>query len=212
MKSIRFISIIVVIIFILGGIVFGIVRVKNNTFPLKKIGKVPEFSFVNQNGVIITNNNYIGKIYVIDFFFTSCPSICPMMTHNLVQVQNFFKENDKIAFASFSIDPEQDTPEILREYAKNHGITNPNWNLLTADQETVMNLANKGFNIYAAVNDDEDGGFEHSGKMALIDSQGNIVSRKDKYGNPIVYYDGLSDEGIQQLIEDISLLLQHNSL
>lgn len=170
------------------------------------IGKAPSFSFTNQYGNTISNETYKGKVYVVDFFFTSCPTICPIMTHNMVKVQNAFTDNS-IGIASFSIDPENDTPEVLLDYAQQHGVTNPNWHFMTGNEQDIYNLSNVGFNIYAGKgNADEE--FEHSGLFALIDQQGNIISRKDEKGNPIVYYKALEKEGIEALIEDIKKLQQ----
>ncbi|WP_242082776.1 SCO family protein [Aestuariivivens sediminis] len=172
--------------------------------------QVPEFSFLNQNNDTITNKDYRGKVYVIEFFFTTCPTICPRMNANLVQVQNAFQEFDDFGVASFTINPDYDTPEVLNEYAKTYGITNPNWNLLTGNKEDIYKLANEGFYIYAAENEDVLGGFEHSGNFALIDKNGFIRSRKDQYGNPIIYYKGIVSEseevGDDGEKEEISLL------
>ena len=162
--------------------------------------KVPDFSFTNQEGKIITNKDYLGKVYVIEFFFTTCPTICPRMNLNLVQIQNTFKAFDNFGVASFTINPDHDTPEVLKTYAEKYKITNPNWNLLTGDKDAIYNLANSGFYIYAAENKDVLGGFEHSGNFALIDKNGFIRSRADKYGNPIIYYKGIISE--EQKIDD----------
>ncbi|GIM50111.1 SCO family protein [Capnocytophaga stomatis] len=173
---------------------------------LVTIGKAPEFSFTNQNNQTISNKDYKGKVYVVDFFFTTCPTICPIMTSSMVKVQNAL-EGKNVGFASFSINPENDTPEVLKEYAKQHGITSPNWHLLTGDEEAIYDLANNGFNLHAQNNAKGVDGFEHSGLFALIDQKGNIVSRKDADGNPMIYYNGLEDKQIEMLIEDIKLLI-----
>ncbi|GAA4800104.1 SCO family protein [Litoribaculum gwangyangense] len=181
--------------------------------------KVPNFSFTNQDGNTITNNDYLGKVYIVEFFFTTCPTICPRMNLNLVQIQDTFKNFENFGVASFTINPEYDTPEVLKEYAEKYGITNPNWHLLTGDKRTIYDLANAGFYIYAAENEDVLGGFEHSGNFALIDKNGFIRSRKDEFGNPIIYYKGIitedekvNDEGETQEIsilkEDIAKLLK----
>ncbi|MBZ0328444.1 MAG: SCO family protein [Altibacter sp.] len=174
---------------------------------LATIGKVPNFSFTNQDEKTITNEDYKGKVYVVEFFFTTCPSICPIMNENMVKIQNEFYGNPNVAIASFSIDPEYDTPKILKEYAKSYKITNPNWHLLTGDKQKIHSLANQGFNLYVGDAPQVEGGFEHSGFFALIDQDGNIRSRIDENGNPVIYYDGLEAEGIQMIIEDIKELL-----
>lgn len=172
--------------------------------------KVPPFSFTNQDGETITNKDYEDKVYVVEFFFTTCPSICPKMNRNLVQIQNEFKEFKDFGVASFTIAPEIDTPEVLKAYAENYGITNPNWHLMTGDEEVIYKLANEGFYIYTSKNEDVVGGFEHSGNFALIDKDGYIRSRQDEYGNPIIYYKGIISEseqvGDDGEKEEISLL------
>ncbi len=174
---------------------------------LETIGKVPQFQFTDQHGNTISNSDYKGKVYVVEFFFTTCPSICPIMTENMIKIQNEFLGNPKVAMASFSIDPSHDTPEVLKEYAKTKGITKPQWHLLTGNKEEIFKLANEGFNLYVGDAPEVEGGFEHSGFFALIDQEGNIRSRKDANGNPMIYYDGLDDKQIQLLKEDIKNLL-----
>ena len=174
---------------------------------LAKIGKVPEFSFTNQNQKTITNKSYHNKVYIVEFFFTTCPSICPIMNQNMVKIQDQFFGNPNLGIASLTIDPITDTPEVLKEYAIQYKITNPNWNLLTGNKETIYKFANSGFNLYVGENTEVEGGFEHSGFFALVDKEGNIRSRYDEQGNPIIYYNGLGDDGVNMLKEDIKLLL-----
>ena len=180
--------------------------------------KVPAFSFKDQNGKIITNKDYEGKVYLVEFFFTTCPTICPRMSKNLVKIQNSFKEFENFGVASFTINPEHDTSEVLKKYAEDYGITNPNWHLMTGDVDAIYDLANKGFNLYTAKDADVEGGFEHSGNFALIDKNGFIRSRITDSGNPLIYYNGIiseeemqDDEGYKQEIsilkEDIKKLL-----
>lgn len=172
--------------------------------------KVPQFSFTDHNGNTITNKDYEGKVYVVEFFFTTCPTICPRMNANLIQIQNTFEGFDDFGVASFTINPEYDTVEVLKTYADNYGVTNPNWHLMTGDKAAIYNLSNEGFNLYSAQDDAAAGGFEHSGNFALIDKNGFIRSRKDDFGNPIIYYRGIvsekeqvDDDGVK---EEISAL------
>ena len=181
--------------------------------------KVPSFEFINQDSVVVSDKDYLGKVYVVDFFFTRCPSICPVMTTNLVDVQRHFKGNENFGIASFSITPDFDTPQVLRTYAEKYKIQESGWNLLTGDKNAVYELANAGFNIFAAEMPDVPGGFEHSGLFALVDKEGYLRSRLDEFGNPIVYYrgailekDGANDHGeteeIGILKSDIQKLLK----
>lgn len=181
--------------------------------------KVPSFSFTNQSGETITNKDYLGKVYIVEFFFTTCPTICPRMNRNLVEIQNEFNDFEDFGVASFTINPDIDTPEVLRAYADKYGISNPNWHLMTGDEKDIYQLANEGFYLYTAKNDEIIDGFEHSGNFALIDKKGFIRSRLKSPDNPLIYYNGIvsekegvDDEGIPQEItilkEDIAKLLQ----
>jgi len=179
--------------------------------------EVPAFSFTNQDGKTITNKDYEGKVYIVEFFFTTCPTICPRMSANLIQIQNTFTASKDFGVVSFTINPDYDTPEILKAYADKYGVTNPNWHLLTGDKDVIYELANAGFNLYTAEDSEVEGGFEHSGNFALIDKNGFIRSRT-VMGNPLIFYNGMisesekiDDEGQEQQItmlkEDIQKLL-----
>lgn len=181
--------------------------------------KVPSFEFFNQDSLIISNRDFKGKVYVVEFFFTSCPTICPIMNKNLVEIQNELSTYENFGIASFTINPKYDTPRVLKEYAEGYGITDMDWHLMTGDQEAIYDLANTGFYIFANEVSDAPGGFEHSGMFALIDKNGYIRSRVDDFGNPIIYYRGTiteaqgeNKEGEKQQIsilkEDIKKLLQ----
>ncbi len=174
--------------------------------------KVPPFALLNQDSLLITDRDYLGKVYVVEFFFTTCPSICPVMTKNLVQLQEEFREFEDFGVASFTINPQHDTPGVLKQYAERYGITDMDWHLLTGDAETIYELANAGFNIYAQEMPDAPGGFEHSGLFALVDQEGYLRCRKDEFGNPIIYYRGAipEEEGSNREgeTEQISLLKQ----
>ncbi len=183
----------------------------------EKKRKVPDFRMVNQHKDTITNKDLLGKVYVVEFFFATCPTICPIMNENLVKVQNEFFGNPNFAIASFTINPENDTPKVLKEYAQEHDITHANWHLLTGDKKEIYDLARNGFSLYAREDSKAEGGFEHSGFFALIDKNGYLRSRRDEQGNPIAYYEGATpynskktNKGKQQidwLIKDIKKLL-----
>lgn len=174
---------------------------------LLTIAKAPSFSLIDQNGTKISDKNYKGKVYVVEFFFTTCPSICPIMNNNMKFIQDAFKSNTNFGIASITINPENDTPEVLKKHAEQIGAKGINWHFLTGDKDEIFEIANKGFNLYVGKNPKVNGGFEHSGMFALIDKEGNIRCRKDEFENPLVYYDGLKEEGVKQLKQDISKLL-----
>jgi len=179
-----------------------------NRKELKVIGKAPAFSFTNQNNETITNADYQGKVYLVEFFFSNCPTICPIMNENMVKLQNEFRTNENFAIASITIDPENDTPEHLKKHAEFLGATMKSWNFLTGAQDDIFALS-KEFDLYVGKNDDAPGGFEHSGLFALIDKKGNIRSRNmENMDYPIIYYDGTDDAGVKMLKEDIQQLIK----
>jgi protein SCO1/2 len=180
--------------------------------------KVPAFSFVDQYADTITNKSYYGKVFLVEFFFTRCTDICIPMSHNLQVIAKEFEGNDNFGIASFSIDPEHDTSEVLKKYAEDYGVTNPNWHFMTGERDEIRKLSNEGF--YLATNEigDTEKELYHSGLFALIDQNGFIRSRLDSYGNPKPYYRGsvpldqVVPEGGEQpeidiLMEDIQKLL-----
>ena len=196
-----------------GNVVKGdrLDSVSNNgtiTDKLVVIGPAPKFELIDQNKKTITNKDYSNKVYVLEFFFATCPSICPKMNKNLIEVQNQFFGNPNFGIVSITIDPEHDTAEVLKAHAELLGVKSSNWHFLTGDKKYIYDLANKGFNLYAGENSKVNGGFEHSGFFALIDKKGNIRCRKDEYGNPILYYEGIENEGVQAIKEDIAILLR----
>lgn len=175
---------------------------------LYTFAKAPQFKLTNQHGKTITNHDFDGKVYVLEFFFSTCPTICPKMNQNMLELQKKFFGNPNFGIASITINPEHDTPEVLRQHAEALGVTSSNWHMLTGDKAYIYDIANKGFNLYAGQNSSFEGGFEHSGMFALIDKKGNIRCRKDQYGNPTAYYDGIEKSGIQAIMQDIQILLK----
>jgi protein SCO1/2 len=175
---------------------------------LIEIGPVPAFELTDQNDKKISDKDYLGKVYVVEFFFSTCPTICPKMNQSMLQLQDEFYGNPSFGIASITIDPTKDTPQVLKEHADLLGVKHYNWHFLTGDKEYIYSLANKGFNLYAGENNKAVGGFEHSGLFALIDKEGKIRCRKDAQGNPILYYDGLEAAGVEAIKEDIKKLLE----
>lgn len=198
-------------------LIFGIYAIPKIVDKLKKVelhtfSKVPAFEFEDQHGNSITNVTYSGKVYVVEFFFTTCPTICPIMNRKMIEVQNEFFGNPNFGIASISINPTYDTPAVLKAYAEEYGVNNPNWHMLTGKaKEEVYELSNNGFKLYAGVAGEEVGGFEHSGLFALVDKNGYIRSRYDIDGNPIMYYRALKEnefeDQVKELKEDIKVLL-----
>jgi len=174
--------------------------------------KVSDFVFLNQDNLFIGNEDFLGKVFIAEFFFTSCPSICIEMNKNMKILDNEFGDRDDFGIASFTIDPDHDTPKVLKEYSELLEVKSKNWHFLTGDVTDIYDLSNSGFNIFSSINPDVAGGFEHQGFFALIDQNGYIRSRTNSMGSPIVYYLGIEDEnsekqGVDMLKEDILKLL-----
>ncbi|MBB6461268.1 SCO family protein [Flammeovirga kamogawensis] len=163
------------------------------------VHRIPEFNFLNQDSIQFSNQDLKGKIYVADFFFTSCPDICKAMTSSLLRVQERFKNEDRLRLVSFSIDPKYDTPSVLSNYVEKHKINTKQWNLLTGDQETIMNLGQCGFYITAKEEAlGQDTSLSHSDKLILVDTENRIRG----------FYSGTDQEDVKRLLTEISLLLK----
>ncbi len=174
--------------------------------------KVADFLFLNQDSLFISNQDFNGKVFVAEFFFTRCPSICIEMNKNMKILDELYGDRDDFGIASFTIDPENDTPTTLKKYSELIEVKSKNWHFLTGDKEDIYELSNKGFNIFSSINEAVEGGFEHQGFFALIDKDGYIRSRVNDFGTPIVYYSGITNEnedvqGIELIKEDIDKLL-----
>jgi len=159
---------------------------------------IPAFSFQNQNGDTVTNKNFDGKIYVADFFFTTCPTICPVMKKNMLKVYDVYKDSPDVRILSHSIDPGHDSVAVLSQYAKDMGVSGTMWQFVTGDREKIYEIGQKHYLVSARADPNEPGGFIHSGHFILID--------KDKHIRGM--YDGTTDQGTKQLLEDIKVLLE----
>ena len=178
---------------------------------LISFSKAPYFSLKNSSNELISTDFYKGKVYLVEFFFTTCPTICPKMNENMKKINEVYQARNDFGIASITINPAYDTQEVLKKYKAKYEITNPNWNFLTGDQEVIHKLA-KAFEVFVGENKEVPGGFEHSGLFALIDKSGRIRSRKDSFDNPILYYRGVkegeSEAQVYELIRDIEKLLK----
>jgi len=174
--------------------------------------KAPDFLLTNQDSILISNDDMIGKVYVLEFFFTRCPDICIEMNQNMKLLDEEFGDSNDFGIVSITIDPNNDTPSVLKKYSEALDVKSQNWHFLTGEKDYIYDLANIGFNIFANQNSNFIGGFEHQGYFALIDKDGYIRSRKDSFGNPIMYYLGINDinsiqQGIGMLNYDIKKLI-----
>jgi protein SCO1/2 len=199
-------------------IFFGMKYFEKNLYTVMK---VPEFALTDQNNKQLTNHDLLGKVYLVEFFFSKCPTICPVMNRNMMHIQQEIK-NPEFQIVSISIDPENDTPENLKKHAKNIGADQYRWHFLTGNRDYIGRIADQ-FDIYVGDNEDESENLNHSGMIALVDKEGNIRCRFDKNNVPVLYYSGLNYEDPQgkvakltgkyhpdreALIEDIKKLLK----
>ncbi|SHN15121.1 protein SCO1/2 [Cyclobacterium lianum] len=162
---------------------------------------IANFEFINQEGDTITRKHVEGKVYVADFFFTSCPTICPIMKKEMLRVYEAFNDQPDFKILSHTIDPEYDTVALLKDYAARLGIENAStWNFLTGDQEKIFEIGQTSYLTTAMTDKTEPGGFLHTGAFLLIDRQGRIRG----------VYDGTKATQVDQLINDIPKLLANN--
>lgn len=163
---------------------------------VKKYHTIADFSLTNQNGRTITQKDYEGKIYIADFFFTTCPTICPIMTKNMASIQEQIKANDEVLLLSHSVTPVIDSVPQLKKYALEKGVIDAKWNLVTGDKKQIYELARKS---YLAVKTDGDGGpydMIHTENFILIDKERRIRG----------FYDGTKTEEVERLMEDLEVL------
>jgi len=162
----------------------------------KKFHKIAPFSLTNQNGLTVTEKDYMNKIYVADFFFTTCPSICPKMTANMRLIQENIKTDNQVLLISFSVTPEIDSVQQLKSYAIEKGVIDSKWNLLTGNKKEIYELARKS---YLAVKTDGDGGEHdmiHTENFILVDPEKRIRG----------FYDGTDINAMDELLSDIKVL------
>ena len=163
---------------------------------ISKYHTIADFSFTNQNGKIISQKDYEGKIYVADFFFTTCGSICPKMTTNLADVQKAFINNPKVMLLSHTVFPETDNVAVLKEYAKKNGVIDTKWNLVTGDKKQIYTMARKSYLAVKLGKPEELYDMVHTENFVLVDTKRRVRG----------FYDGTKKEDIERLIEDINFL------
>ena len=161
-----------------------------------KYHTIADFSFTNQNGKTITQKDYEGKIYVADFFFTTCGSICPKMTTNLSDIQKAFATNPKVKLLSFTVFPETDSVPVLKAYAKKHQVDDTKWNLVTGDKKEIYTMARKSYLAVKLGKPDELYDMVHTENFVLVDTKKRVRG----------FYDGTNKEDMKRLIEDITFL------
>lgn len=165
---------------------------------------IPEFAFENQNGDIVTNADYDGKIYIADFFFTRCPTICPKMTANMVRLQWKLKDDayGDIRFLSHTIDPRHDSAAVLKNYAQDAGADESRWNFVTGSQDEIYEVGEQGYFLSAMEDTLAPGGYLHSGLFVLVDRNRHIRG----------LYDGTSSEEADKLVDDVKMLFKEEKI
>ena len=159
---------------------------------------IQDFEFTNQNGKKITQKDYENKIYVADFFFTTCPTICPKMTDNMVWLQEQIKNNPKVMLLSHSVTPDIDTPEVLKNYALEKGVIDSKWNLVTGNKKDIYYIARKSYLVVKTGKPEELYDMVHTENFVLVDQKRRIRG----------FYDGTNIEEVKKLLEDINFLSQ----
>ncbi len=162
--------------------------------------RIADFSFVNQNGKTITQKDYEGKIYVADFFFTTCQSICPVMTTNMIDVQKAFLTNPKVMILSHTVTPDIDSVPVLKKYAIQKGVVDSKWNLVTGDKKDIYSIARKSYLAVKLGKPNELYDMVHTENFVLVDSEKRVRG----------FYDGTKKEEIKRLIEDINWLCEND--
>lgn len=158
--------------------------------------KIAPFKFVDQDSAFVTNDTYKGKIYVADFFFTSCRTICPIMKTQMVRLYELTKDMDDVMLLSHTIDPEYDTVALLHDFAKRLGVESKRWHFITGVKDSIYKIAQTSYFATAMEDKTEPDGFIHSGAFLLIDKQGRIRGK----------YDGTKEEDVNRLVGDIKML------
>ena len=159
---------------------------------------ISDFEFVNQKGEKISQETFEGKVYVCDFIFTNCPTICPIMSNQMYQVQEAYADNADVMILSHTVDPERDSVDVLNNYAQNHKANSDKWHFVTGDKEDLYKMGLKNYMVSMDENDVAPGGFLHSAAFILVDKQRRVRG----------VYNGTDEEEVNQLIEDIKVLLE----
>jgi protein SCO1/2 len=170
---------------------------------VQHVGKyhtIADFSFTNQNGKTITQKDYEGKIYVADFFFTTCQTICPIMTTNMTDVQKAFSKNPKVMILSHTVTPEIDSVPVLKQYALKQNVDDSKWNMVTGDKKDIYYIARKSYLAVKTGKPEEMYDMVHTENFVLVDTKRRVRG----------FYDGTKKEDVQRLIEDINWLLEHD--
>ena len=168
---------------------------------IKRFHKIDNFSLLNQNNSIITNETYDGKIYVADFFFTTCPGICPIMKENMITLQDEFIDDDNILLLSHTVMPEIDSVKVLKKYSQEKGVVDSKWNLVTGDKKQIYNLARKSYLVAEDIASSNSYEMIHTENFVLVDSKRRIRG----------FYDGTDKNVMSNLINDIKILKREES-
>jgi|TARA_B100000678_G_C18201431_1_gene499643 protein SCO1/2 len=163
---------------------------------VKRFHKIKDFSLVNQNGEKVTNEDYRDKIYIADFFFTTCQGICPIMKENMIILQDEYKDDDQVYLLSHTVTPEIDTKEVLKKYSLEKGVIDSKWNLVTGDKKQIYNLARKSYLVAEDIEESELFEMIHTENFVLVDPERRIRG----------FYDGTDQESMNALIYDIKVL------
>lgn len=158
---------------------------------------IPEFTFIDQDSNVVIQSDYDNTLYITDFFFTSCRTICPVMKKEMIKIQKAYKGDERVKILSHTLDPKHDTPEVLNEYAERLGADTEQWKFVTGDPKEIYRMANQGYLVPAVEDENQPDGITHSGAIIIVDTQNRIRG----------YYNGTDPEKVALLIKDIEVLL-----
>ncbi len=196
------------VIFLLGILSIGLIACQSEQKPLPIIGHknidgndttyhtIPDFSFINQDSQRVTPATFEDKVYIVDFFFTSCPTICPVVKSQMMRIYDRFEGDDRLLFLSHSVDSRRDSVPRLNVYANNLGVSSERWHFVTGDITEIYDIAEDYFSV-AKEDPEAPGGFDHSGRLILVDPNKHVRS----------FCDGTNEEEVNRFMEDIETLL-----
>tara|TARA_S200000501_G_scaffold375802_1_gene428785 strand:+ start:1144 stop:1809 length:666 start_codon:yes stop_codon:yes gene_type:complete len=163
---------------------------------IKRFHKIDDFKLINQNNEVITNETYDGKIYIADFFFTTCPGICPIMKDNMIELQDEFINDDNVLLLSHTVTPEIDSVHVLKKYSQEQGVLDSKWNMVTGDKKQIYDLARKSYLVAEDIESPTQYDMIHTENFVLVDSKRRIRG----------FYDGTDSDIMDNLISDIKIL------
>jgi len=159
--------------------------------------KIRSIDYIDQDSSVFNNQTFVGKVHIADFFFTSCPSICPKVMQQMLRIQKKYEDDDRVMLVSYSLDPKRDTPARLKKFAQSIGANEKMWKFVHGPKDSIMTIANEDYYVPAYEDENAPGGFDHSGKLLLIDGDGHLRA----------FAEGTEQESVTEFFDDIDNIL-----